>query len=113
MRKQRIEATIDVTKTLIAAELALDRAVEATAQLNASMTSARITAHLSAIVGQTALESATSSLSSLVTARSHLVETHHRLNAVKTDIGLRELCSGDGNFKPGVAQLSVVERVAA
>ncbi len=113
MRRKRIEATIDVTKILIEAEFALDRAVQATAQLNATMSSARITANLSAIVGQNALESAACSLSSLVAARSHLVETHHRLTAVKTDIGLREFAGGDPQTKPITGRFMVVEPVAA
>jgi flagellar hook-basal body complex protein FliE len=116
MRRERIEATINVTKILLEAEVALDLAVQATAQLNAAMTSARISANLSAIVGQGALESANGSLSALVQARSHLVEAHQRLNAVKTDIGLRHLASGDGQLKPGAhgtSPLGIVEKFAA
>ncbi len=100
MRKERVAATVQVAKRLFEAEAALDRAVKAAAELSAVMTSARIDASLSAIVGQEALESATGSLSALVTARHHLVHTHNCLNDVKTQIGLRELALGGGMVKP-------------
>jgi hypothetical protein len=113
MRNERVAATVEVAKRLFEAEAALDRAVKATAELSAVMTTARIDANLSAIVGQSALESASGSLSALVSARHHLVETHNKLNEVKHDIGLRELALGGGMAKPIGAHLRSVDTVAA
>jgi hypothetical protein len=113
MLKQRIAAAHHVSDRLFALEEAVDAAISAAAELNAAMPAARKIANLSAIVGQDAMSSAAQSLTTLVAARGQIVETHNKLDTVRSEIGLREGAFGGGMQKPGAPLLSVVESDAA
>ncbi|MFN3945313.1 MAG: hypothetical protein ACK4K7_10320 [Allosphingosinicella sp.] len=116
MLKQRKEAAQQVADRLFAAEQAIDEALARAAELNAAMPAARSRANLAAQVGQDALEAAAESFAALVRARHQIVEAHRRLDAAKTQIGLRTVAIGGGMEKPPMgraAHLSIVDGAAA
>ena len=100
MLKQRREAAQRVAAGLFALEKAIDAALTRSAELNAIMPSARAEANLSAVVGQEAFDGAAETFAALARARRHVVETHQRLDATKTLVGLRTVAVGDGTEKP-------------
>ena len=100
MLKQRQQAAENLAKRLFAAEQAVDEAISKMADLTGYMPIARINAHLSAVVGQDALSAAAESLSALIWARRHLVETHNRLAETRDQIGLQAMAMGSGDMKP-------------
>lgn len=108
MLKQRREAAERVAARLFAVERAIDDALVRAAELNATMPAARADANLSAVVGQDAFEGAADVFASLMRARRHIVDTHHRLDAAKGQIGLRAVAVGDGMDKPPIG-LTVIE----
>ena len=99
MRNERIAATREVAGALYEAEAALDIALAAAAKLNAVLPTARASAKISPVIGQDAFECAGATFAALVQARHSLVETHGKLDAVKAEIGLRELAMGGFMFK--------------
>ena len=114
MRNERIAATREVAGALYEAEAALDVALAAAAKLNAVMPLARASAKISSVIGQGAFESAGATFAALMQARHALVETHGKLDDVKTEIGLRELAMGGLMRKPFVeGHLRVVTDLAA
>jgi hypothetical protein len=114
MRDKRVTSTNMVAEQLFAAEQAIDAAIAATAKLSALMPEARTLANLSAVVGQAALGHAGDTLMSLIAARNEIVLTHHALDEVKTDIGLRTLAMGGAVRKPFDARhLDLVQAEAA
>jgi len=100
MPKQRQVAAEHLAKRLFAAERALDEAITKMGDLIGYMPVARRNAGLSAVVGQEAIAEAGETLSAMVTARGHLVATHHRLADVRDQIGLRATALGSGDMKP-------------
>lgn len=79
---------------LYAAERAIDAALAETAALAAMLPSARAGAYLSATTGQKVFDSAAASISALVSARSHMVDTHGALSALARKLGLETLAVG-------------------
>jgi hypothetical protein len=108
MRKQRLEATLQVSQALQDAELALDAAIAAAARLAAAMPSARVEAHLAPQFGQAALSSVLSSLGRLGEARGDMIAAHDSLAEVRDQIGMRGATMTTGYDKPEVRQLEVV-----
>jgi hypothetical protein len=100
MLRTRQEAAIKVADRLFAVENAIDIAVRCAAELTAAMPEARTDANLSAVVGQDALDQAAQAFALLVQARRAMVETHHRLQETRVQIGLREVSVGDIAEKP-------------
>lgn len=100
MLKTRRQAAIKVADRLFAVENAIDVAVRCAAELTAVMPEARTDANLSAVVGQEALDQAAQAFALLVQARRAMVETHHRLQETRVQIGLREVSVGDMSDKP-------------
>lgn len=109
MLKQRREAAERVAAGLFAVEQAIDLALAKSAELNAIMPAARAEANVSAIVGQDAFDGAAETFAALARARRSIVETHQRLDAAKTQVGLRTLAVGDGTEKPPLPAITVVE----
>ena len=114
MLKERREAAEKIAAGLFALEKAIDLALTRSAELNAIMPAARTEANLSAVVGQEAFDGAVDTFAALARARRHIVETHQRLDATKTQVGLRTVAIGDGTEKPPMptgipAGFSVVE----
>jgi hypothetical protein len=100
MLKNRQQAAQKVADRLFAVENAIDTAVRCAAELNAAMPEARGDARLSAVVGQDALDQAAQAFALLVQARRAMVDTHHRLEETRIQIGLREVAVGDSVPKP-------------
>ena len=85
---------------LYAAEAAIDQAMTETAALAAALPRARSDAWLAAVTGQRAFSGAAATISALVEARGHLVQTHNTLAAVARKLGLEGLAVGPVD-KPG------------
>ncbi|APG63372.1 hypothetical protein LPB140_11895 [Sphingorhabdus lutea] len=114
MRKERIEATNKVAKSLWDAEQKIEDAIAAVAQLNAILPTARSMAKVSSIIGQDVFNASCTSLRNLIKARGNMVDTHHLLDGVKTDIGLKTYNAGGGFPKfPQTAMLNIVDNQAA
>ncbi|HYJ53188.1 MAG TPA: hypothetical protein VEW04_08440 [Allosphingosinicella sp.] len=94
-----------VADHLFALEDAIDVALTRSAELNASMPSARGEARLPAMIGQTALDHAADTFTSLVQARRNVVETHRSLDEARAEIGLQEVNIGDMAPKPPPADI--------
>lgn len=109
MLKQRREAAEKVAAGLFAVEQAIDLALARSAELNAIMPAARAAANLSAVVGQDAFDGAADTFAALARARRHIVETHHRLQSTKSQVGLGAVAIGDGTTKPPMPSFTVVE----
>jgi hypothetical protein len=109
MLKERREAAEKVAAGLFALEHAIDLALTKSAELNAIMPAARGAANLSAVVGQDAFDGAADTFAALARARRHVVETHQRLDATKTQVGLRTVAIGSGPEKPPMPALTLVE----
>ncbi len=90
----RMMAGRQVAVALERAERALDEALAETAALASVLPGARSRAELSAVTGQKVFEGASEALSLLTQARSRLVETHRRLEALQNSLGLRDLAVG-------------------
>lgn len=102
----------ELANRLFAAEEAIDAAITAMADLSGYMPIARCEANISAVVGNSALESAAETFSSLVRARRGIVDTHHHLAEARDQIGLRTVGLGAG-IKDLRTALAVVEQNAA
>lgn len=102
MRKQRLDAASHIAAELLATETAIDAALAQVGRLASALPTARGAAGLSAVVGQSAMERAGQTLSALLQARRGIVETHHELSAVRTQIGLRTQALGDLGDKPPI-----------
>ncbi len=94
MRKQRIEAATNVASHLIEAERAMDEALAKVALLTAAMSTSRLSANVSAVTGHEAFIRVTTATQFIGQARSELARSHIDLNAVKTELGMRELSFG-------------------
>jgi len=101
-----------VADRLFAVESAIDIALTRAAELNAAMPAARTEARLPAMVGQAALDRATSAFVALVEARRRIVETHQSLDETRLQIGLREVDSGDIKDKPAIYEPGALAEVA-
>ena len=102
MLKQRMEAGELLAGALFDLERAIDAAYAAAASYNSALPQARTIANMSAVVGQQAFDLGPKILTSLSEARAHTVESHHRLQAVRESVGLRERAFGDEVPKPPV-----------
>lgn len=100
MPRTRQAVAQKVADRLFALEEAIDVALTRAAELNASMPAARGEARLPAMIGQTALDRAAETFTSLVQARRNVVETHHSLDEARAQIGLQEVNIGDMAPKP-------------
>jgi hypothetical protein len=96
MRKERIAAATNVATHLIAAERAMDEALEKVALLTAAMSSSRLAANISAVTAHGAITRITTATQFLGQARSEIAISHIELNAAKAEIGLREMNFGGG-----------------
>ncbi len=94
MLNNRRQAAQEVANRLIAAEFALDVALQRTAELTGYLPQARIEAQLASEVGHSALERATATLAVLLQARGELIETHKELARTKAAVGLRTFALG-------------------
>lgn len=103
MPRIRQAAAQKVADRLFALEDAIDTALTRAAELNASMPEARGEARLPAMVGQDAFDRAAETFSALVQARRSVVATHRSLDEARTQIGLREVSTGDMVPKPNPA----------
>jgi hypothetical protein len=101
MLNKRREAAMKVAQGLFALEKAIDDALTQCAEFHAMLPAARAEANLSPIVGQEAFEGAAAVFAALAQARTHMVETHKRLDQTKAQIGLRTVNFGDGQGKAG------------
>jgi hypothetical protein len=104
-----------VADRLFAVENAIDIALTRAAELNAAMPQARSEARLPAMVGQAALDRASEAFLALVEARRRIVETHARLDETRTQMGLREVDTGDTEPKvpPGFTEGADIVRIRA
>ena len=91
---KRSQAVIEAAQHLLSAEHCLDDAYGATAMLADKLVRLRRQANLSAVVGQSAVDAVTSTLSALSAARGELVRAHGELADVKVRIGCRTVASG-------------------
>ena len=115
MLHKRRKAAQDIVTHLLAAEAAIDDAVNKTAALAACMPNARLDANLAAEIGHDALAGAMQSCQALVEARAQIVETHRRLAVASERIGVPARAFGPVPNKPpsGSAELHVVTATAA
>jgi len=118
MLHHRRQAAEQVAQSLFETEAAIDAAIAAAARLTGLMPAARSDARLSAVVGQEAFEIASVTLTELIQARRSIIQTHHTLADVQTQVGLRAVSFGGGIDKPAAEQagertLSVVPEGAA
>jgi len=114
MLSVRRQAAQEVADRLIAAENAIDIALQRTAELTGAMPSARGKANLAAEVGQEALERAAGTFAVLVQARREIVETHKHLAQTQQRIGLSAYSMGGGMDKSNAkAEVAPVVRIAA
>ncbi|MEH6792260.1 hypothetical protein [Parasphingorhabdus sp.] len=111
MLKQRQNAAKIVAGKLETAEEAVDKAIGCLSDLIGYLPVARMDAHLSAVVGQKALSAAADSLSSLIEARRHLVETHNNLADTRDQIGLKAMAMGSGDMKPPMAAQGIERNI--
>ena len=112
MTDERIFLAKTVANKLFAVETAIEQALVAAAEFTASLPEARTKAKLSAVVGQDVFDSAMATIASLNDARRNSVEMHHRLDAVKTSMGMRTVMFGSAVDKPMMAQPKSVTSVA-
>lgn len=94
MSKKRNDAAQQIADRLMAAEVALDRAVIETASLAGYLPQARIECMLAAEVGHEALEHVAATVASLIEARTRIVATHRALATARLDAGLGEVAFG-------------------
>jgi len=99
MLNVRRQAAQEVADRLIAAENAIDLALQRTAELAGYMPQARHKANLAAEVGQEALERAIGTISVLVQARREIVATHKELAVTQGRVGLAAFAMGGGMDK--------------
>jgi hypothetical protein len=115
MRQQNIQVAISVAEKLLAAEEAIDDALNKAADLAGFMPLARRQAHVSCSVGQDAIERVLHSMLRLSEARQSMIETHAAL--AKTQHAARLAPRNYGGFidKPERAALEAVpdNRIAA
>ena len=100
MRNQRIVAVHAVVPELKAAEQRIDDALIQMSKLTAVLIEARRDAGLAATFGHDAIEGAGSTFGTLMMARRQVVETHGRLDELKTRMGLRTYAGGNTGDKP-------------
>jgi hypothetical protein len=113
MLTTRRQAAQDVADRLIAAENAIDLALQRTAELTGCMPVARVKANFAAQVGQDALERAANTVAVLVQARREIVETHKVLAETQVRVGLKAYAMGGGMDKDAVAPTESVVKIAA
>jgi negative regulator of replication initiation len=94
MLSVRRQAAQNVANKLIAAENAIDLALQRTAELAGIMPQARHQANYAAEIGQEALERAVGTISVLVQARREIVATHKELADTRTRVGLDAFAMG-------------------
>ncbi len=92
MSRERIGQ--DLGRKLLAAEVAIDRAVAEIAVLAAALPDARLRASLSATTAQPAFDGVAASLAALTEARGHLCGTHRNLAALARRLGMDVLAAG-------------------
>lgn len=90
----RRKAAQNVANKLIAAENAIDLALQRTAELAGAMPQARSDANYAAEIGQEAMERAVSAISVLVQARREIVATHKELAETRDRVGLAAFAMG-------------------
>jgi hypothetical protein len=95
----RRQAAQEVANRLIAAENAIDIALQRTAELTGCMPMARGKANFAAEIGQDALERAAGTFAVLVQARREIVETHKELAETQARVGLKAYAMGGGMNK--------------
>lgn len=82
------------------AERSLDATIADYSQLLLAMTSGRIQNRVSLVVGQSAIDGATGTLSLLATARQRTIELHEGLRQAAEAMGVDYSMSGPGDDKP-------------
>jgi len=113
MLSVRRQAAQEVANKLIAAENAIDLALQRTAELAGFMPQARSQARYAAEIGQDALERAIGTISVLVQARREIVATHKELAETKDRVGLATFAMGGLMDKSAAAEANPHIRIVA
>jgi hypothetical protein len=100
MRNQRIAAVHHVVPELKAAEQRIDDALIQMSKLTTAIIEARRDAGLAATFGHDAIEGAGATFGTLMMARRQVVETHGKLDELKSQMGLRTYAGGNLGDKP-------------
>lgn len=112
MLKQRREATNDVTRDFLQAELATDQAAAHAALCMTTMLQARQNANLPVATGLEAIRLVSEGTAALVRARQAFVEAHSVLVDVRHDIGVSAFGDTSPCPPPG-AELEAPVRLVA
>ena len=94
MLKTRKRAAEMVVEHLGPAEEDVDNAISSLMALSVAMMSAINSAKLPHVLAQGAFDSLGEAVALMFQARSKVIDTHHRLNAAKDEIGLRAVSFG-------------------
>ena len=105
MLAKRRTAMNAVTPELFAMESVIDAAILQSTRLTASLINQRSEAGLSAVVGHEAIERSGAAFATLLAARREVIATHAELGAVKKQIGLGAVMTGNGGDKPDFAEI--------
>lgn len=109
----RRKAAQNLANKLIAAENAIDLALQRTAELAGAMPQARSDAHYAAEIGQEAMERAVNAIAVLVQARREIVATHKELAETRDRVGLTAFAMGGLMDKPVAVDASPLIRAVA
>lgn len=109
MKQQNLQIAHDVAQKLLAAEEAIDAALNKSAELLAYVPLARLEANVSTEVGQDAIEHLVHSMSKLSEARRFMVEGHEALSRTQKAARLAPRNYGGFIDKPQQASLTVVK----
>ncbi len=96
---KRVDAVLQSTEKLVAAENAVGAAFSLVARFAGELEDMRMAAGLSAVIGQEALAEVAQAVSLLTEARGAMVRAHGRLDEVKTRIGCRTVLGSNGSDK--------------
>jgi uncharacterized protein YqgV (UPF0045/DUF77 family) len=94
MLKQRLQAAERVAEQLTPAETDIDNTISSLMALSVAMMTAITEAKLPRVLAQDAFDSLGEAIGLMFAARSKVVDTHHHLNAARTQIGLRAVSFG-------------------
>lgn len=103
MLKTRKRAAEMVVEHLAPAEEDVDNAISSLMALSVAMMSAISSAKLPHVLAQGAFDSLGEAVALMFQVRSKVIDTHHRLNAAKDEIGLRAVSFGTWHECPPMA----------
>ena len=96
----RLRLAHEVAAHLVAAEQAIDAALQAQADLVARLVSARDESQVAQVVGDEAVAHAAAGIAALSSARRETVACHAALEGVRTTLGLPAVAAGQGDKDP-------------